>query len=131
MSEARSWSPNSTVSSPSPSIDCYCEGHVVRLAGYTDGEYDKNIGLYIKSQNHPTDHKYLATEQLLWFVTEGCAHWRQQRSKRWGHQDCVDQSQRGVEMRFYPATDPEDSEPGERKSQWRYRSPGNHQGRMK
>lgn len=44
------------------------------------------------------------------FVTDGCAHThRRHCSKRWGCPGPVNQSRRGVEMRFYPATDLEHS----------------------
>lgn len=44
------------------------------------------------------------------FVTDGCAHaHRCQCSKRRGRPGCVNQSRRGVEMYFYPATDLEHS----------------------
>lgn len=81
-----------------------------RLELYTDRCWIRLLNYVfsnVSSQQIPNTWPH--AEQLLGLVIDGCAQRRHQRSKRWGHQGCTDQSHWGVEMCFYPATDLEDS----------------------
>lgn len=53
----------------------------------------------------PSPRAVVRTAFPCLFVTDGCAQRRNHCCKRCGHPDCINQSQCGVEMCFYPATD--------------------------